>query len=368
MTAEQNMPSPDVSVLIPACNKERQIAEAVRSVLNQTWRNLEVIVADDASTDRTAEIVRELAAADSRLHLVTHAENQGTLRTRLDAFKASSGRYVMCLDADDTLDPGGAEYLLHTAERGAADMVGFGARLLHGGRTIGTIDAVRQTLNGRKIFETAFRHHLYNWSICLKLVRRELFERAAAETENFYCVSAEDFYFYTILSFYAERLFLCGKIFYNYRISDGLTGETSPESFRRFATLLDALQAVRLFLEAKNMAGTFGDAFEMREREHFRMLLERFPGTAEALTLLTEKYEPEKVRQYLAEFYSSEYAESAFNALTRGEALPARPESRSAEQSSPSAGKRLERFIRPESALWFLLKRITDRVRWRKYV
>ena len=367
MTAERNMPAPDVSVLIPACNKERQIAEAVRSVLDQTWRDLEVIVADDASTDRTAEIVRELAAADPRLHLITHAENQGTLRTRLDAFQASSGRYVMCLDADDTLDADCVEYLLRIAKRGEADMVGFGARLLRGGKTIGTIDAVRQILNGRKIFETAFRHHLYNWSICLKLVRRDLFEKAAAETETFYCVSAEDFYFYTILSFYAQRLILCGKVFYNYRIADGLTGESSPGSFRRFATLLDALQAVRRFLDAKDPEGSFGDAFEMREREHFRMLLERFPGTADALTLLTGKYDPEKVRRYLAEFYSPEYAESAFAALTRGEPLPVRPENRSDGRSDLSAGKRLEQFIRPESALWFLLKRITDWVRWRKF-
>ena len=367
MTAERNKPAPDVSVLIPACGKERQIAAAVRSVLNQTWHDLEVIVADDASTDRTAEIVRELAAADPRLHLVTHTENLGTLRTRLDAFAASSGRYVMCLDADDTLDAGCVEYLLRTAERGQADMVGFGARLIRGGKTIGTTDAVRQTLNGQKIFEAAFRYHLYNWSVCLKLVRRDLFERAAAETENFYCVSAEDFYFYTILSFYAQRLILCGKVFYNYQIADGLTGESSPESFRRFATLLDALQAVRRFLAAKNIADTFGDAFTTREREHFRMLMERFPGTAEALKLITGKYEQEKVRQYLAEFYSPEYAESAFSALSRGEVLPPRPENRTDGRPDRTAGKRLERFIRPESALWFLLKRITDWVRWRKF-
>ena len=360
---------PDITVLIPAHNKERQIAQAVQSVLNQSWKNLAVTVTDDASTDRTADIVRKMAESDRRIRLVVHAENQGTLRSRLDAFKASSGRYLLCLDADDTLDRECAETLLHLAERENADLTGFGARLLREGRTIAAADAVKHTLTGRNIFETAFCHHLYSWSVCLKLIRRDLFERAAAELEPIYCVSAEDFYFYTILSYHAERLILSGRIFYNYQIAAGLTGESGRESFRRYASMLDALQAVRRFLVRKGIAEQYASAFAEREREHFHLLLNRFPGDADALAFLTGKYDPAAVRKYLAEFYTPEYAETAFAALERKTDFPAKPAGRSIRTDENTPVRKLSNLLLPpESRRWFMVKRSLDWVRWRKYL
>ena len=128
-------PGPAVSVLIPAYNKERHIERAVRSVLNQSLHDLEVVITDDASTDRTSEIIGKLAESDSRIRIVTHSENCGTLISRLDAFQASSGRYLLCLDADDTLDRECAGSLLKIAEKTDSDLTGFGARLLDGSKT-----------------------------------------------------------------------------------------------------------------------------------------------------------------------------------------------------------------------------------------
>ena len=356
---------PLVSVLIPAYNKERTIGRAVRSVLAQTCRDLEVIVSDDASPDRTADRVRELADADSRVILVTHDRNQGTLLNRLDAFRASSGRYLLCLDADDTLDPECASSLVALAEKDSADMVGFGARLLSGGRITGTVDAVKHRLSGKNVFEAAFCRHMYNWSVCLKLIRRGLFEKAAGETEKFYCVSAEDFYFYTILSRYAERLTMSGRIFYNYHITEGLTGECGPDAFRRLATMLDALNAIRRFLQKEGIWETYSAAFADREREHFFLLLERFSGDAASLSVLTEKYDPAAVKRLLAEFHSPEYADRLFAAVNAGTPPPALPERK--RKSGTDWTKSLEKLLPPESWPWFLAKRCADRIRWRKY-
>ena len=363
---DQSTSRPDISVIIPVCNKEQQLERAVRSILDQTLKNLEVIVADDGSTDRTAEIIRTLAASDPRVRAVTHPENLGTLQTRLDAFHASTGRYLLCLDADDTLDPECAAALLALAEREQADLVGFGARLLAGKKTLGTVDAVRHTLTGRNIFETVFCHHLYNWSICMKLIRRDLFEKAEKDLESFYCVSAEDFYFYTVLSYHAGRLIMSGRIFYNYFITEGLTGETAAGSFRRYATMLDALQAVRRFLQKNGLSEKYADAFERREREHFRMLLKRFPGTAEALSLLLEKYDAEKVRKYLTEFFSPEYAEASLAAQGQKKPLPEKPSGPADPVPGPME-KLSKMLLPPESPQWFLAKRCTDWIRWRKY-
>ena len=356
---------PLISVMIPAYNKERTIVRAVRSVLDQSCRELEVIVSDDASTDGTRDRVRELAAEDDRVRLVTHDRNQGTLLNRLSAFEVSAGKYLLCLDADDTLDPDCASTLFDLAEKESADLVGFGARLLSGGRNIGTVDAVKRTLTGKNIFEAAFCRHLYNWSVCLKLIRRDLFEKAAAETEKMFCISAEDFYFYTILSHFAERLVMSGRIFYNYHISEGLTGECGPDSFRRMATMLDALNGLRRFLIKAGLMESYADAFAEREREHFFLLLERFPGDAASLEVMTGKYDPAAVKKYLTEFYSPEYAEQALSAAAAGTPLPTLPERK--RETRPDWKKLLEKLLPPESPQWYLAKRCADRIRWREY-
>lgn len=94
--------TPLVSVLIPAFNSEKYIDETIKSVLNQTWKNIEVIVVDDGSTDGTFE--RASTYKSERLK-VFKQENSGACRARNFAFEMSSGDIIQYLDADDILDP-----------------------------------------------------------------------------------------------------------------------------------------------------------------------------------------------------------------------------------------------------------------------
>lgn len=90
---------PLVSVIIPAYNAERFIADAVRSVLDQSWRELEVIVVDDGSTDGTADRVRPFLA-DPRVRYVRQ-ENAGPAAARNRGIELAHGDYVAFCDADD---------------------------------------------------------------------------------------------------------------------------------------------------------------------------------------------------------------------------------------------------------------------------
>lgn len=96
---------PLVSILMPARNSEQFIAEAVQSVLAQTYSNWELIIIDDASTDRTWEIAQKLVAADSRIRLLRNAErvNIGESMNRLLA--AAKGRIIARMDSDDIMLP-----------------------------------------------------------------------------------------------------------------------------------------------------------------------------------------------------------------------------------------------------------------------
>lgn len=90
-----------VSVIMPAYNAAETIEKSIRSVLMQTHRNLELIVADDGSTDGTADVVEKIAAEDARVRLLRNAENRGCYFVRNDALRASKGNYIAIQDADD---------------------------------------------------------------------------------------------------------------------------------------------------------------------------------------------------------------------------------------------------------------------------
>ena len=359
---------PRISILIPAFNKEKHIERALRSVAEQTLRDLEIIVIDDASTDSTAELVRKFAGKDKRVRLIRHEQNRGTLSARITGFREAGGDYVMCLDADDTLDPDCAEKTFALAKKYDCEIVGFGARLLRAGKTSGTIDAVRGRLSAPHVFEAAFCDHSYNWSVCLKLFRRDLFEKALADTEDFYCVSAEDFYFYTILSFYAQKIVFPGKIFYNYYIEEGLTGhQNTPESFRRMATMLDALKAVSRFLKKQNES-KYDIAFKQREQEHLQLLFSRFPSTdgAGSMQFLLEQYPEAVIMENMQLYFGTDFTEKAFLAVRNNESFPQLPEQNGSEQLS-FRKKVIAALLPPESPQWFLSKRIHDLLKWRKY-
>src|SRR5215831_14983387 len=109
------MSSPLVSVIIPAFNVEKWIAEAIDSVLHQSFRDLEVIVADDGSTDRTGEIVEKFKVRD--VVVLRRSANVGKPLTVAEAFPMVQGRYTTIHDADDFSFPNRFERQVEVLER-----------------------------------------------------------------------------------------------------------------------------------------------------------------------------------------------------------------------------------------------------------
>lgn len=90
---------PTVSIIIPTYNRSHIIGRALQSVLNQTYRDFEVIVADDGSTDGTEAVVKEFN--DERIRYIRHEENKGVSAARNTAIKAAEGKYIAFQDSDD---------------------------------------------------------------------------------------------------------------------------------------------------------------------------------------------------------------------------------------------------------------------------
>lgn len=115
--------SPRVSVLMPAYNAERYIAEAIHSLQGQTMQDWELIVVDDCSTDGTAQQLRRLAEEDSRIRPVFNAENRGAAGSRNLALAMHRGEYIALLDADDVWRADKLARQLETAEKTGAEIV-----------------------------------------------------------------------------------------------------------------------------------------------------------------------------------------------------------------------------------------------------
>ena len=92
---------PLVSVVMPVCNSEPYLCDSIGSVLKQSMTNFELIVVDDASADRSVEIIDEMAAADPRITFISLKENRGVAEARNIALTSARGHYVAFLDSDD---------------------------------------------------------------------------------------------------------------------------------------------------------------------------------------------------------------------------------------------------------------------------
>ena len=103
--AESGASGPRVSVLMPTHDSEGSIRIALQGLLEQTWRNLEVLVVDDCSLDATADVVAQVAANDCRVKLLRHRVNTGAYGARRTALEQASGDLITVHDADDWSHP-----------------------------------------------------------------------------------------------------------------------------------------------------------------------------------------------------------------------------------------------------------------------
>lgn len=98
------MNSPVISIIIPIYKVEKYIHQCIESVINQTYKNLEIILVDDGSPDNCPQICDSFAEKDNRIKVI-HKENSGLVSARQAGLKAAAGDYVGFVDGDDWIEP-----------------------------------------------------------------------------------------------------------------------------------------------------------------------------------------------------------------------------------------------------------------------
>lgn len=164
-----------ISILIPAYNSEKEIYTCIRSLLEQTYHDYEVIVVDDGSTDRTGSRLDFYAKIYPELITVIHQENRDVSAARNAALKAAKGEFVLFLDSDDWMKRRTLETLAAAQARYEADVVICGN--VNEGR-VTTRRHVRRVLvpHKRTLMKMLMKDRQvrnYAWG---KLIRRSLFD------------------------------------------------------------------------------------------------------------------------------------------------------------------------------------------------
>lgn len=233
----------EVSVIIPSYNSEEYIAQALSSVLNQSYRNLEVILIDDASTDSSTEIA--LSFPDKRLKIIRNKQNKGVSYSRNQGIKAAKGKWIALLDSDDWYAPKRLERLLEVGESNDADMVADDLFLLvdgeqHHWSTLFTeapqykeypfsvIDAVKFVSSDRLPPINAKR----GWSLgyTKPLIRREFLRKNNIwYNEKIYV--GEDFILYLECLKQKAKFYLLAQPYYYYRIRTSSLSTRKPTEF-----------------------------------------------------------------------------------------------------------------------------------------
>jgi teichuronic acid biosynthesis glycosyltransferase TuaG len=108
---------------MPAYNAGRFIEEAIRSVMDQTYRDWQLLVIDDGSTDDTVQVVQRLCREDDRITLLQNPENMGVAHSRNRGLSLCQGRWAALLDSDDVWHPGKLEAQLALAEKTGAQII-----------------------------------------------------------------------------------------------------------------------------------------------------------------------------------------------------------------------------------------------------
>lgn len=236
--------SPLVSVVLSVYNGEKYLDEAIKSILNQTYKNFEFIIIDDGSTDKSLEIIK--CYDDKRIVLISR-ENRGLIASLNEGIKKAKGKYIARMDADDVSLPLRFGEQIKFMEKNldigicGTAVIGFGENIKENLWKLSTND---KTIKTELLFSSCFAHPT------VMIRKRIMLENELYYDENF--VHAEDFELWTQMAKYTKFANLKTPLL-KYRIIDSsITREADKNIEQRYQTIKAIFEKSLKKLDIKN--------------------------------------------------------------------------------------------------------------------
>lgn len=210
-----------ISIIVPIYNVEKYVRQCIESIINQTYKNLQIILVDDGSTDTSGLICDEYASIDDRIEVV-HKKNGGLVTARKIGLQKAKGEYIGFVDGDDYIDDNMYESLLGYILKQDVDMVHTGYWYEKGNATYSNTN-----------FETGFiecpedksmllrnilvQHTNIEHSIWSKLFKRALIVKSYYDV-NDECSYGEDLVCMISAIINSDRMYILNRAYYHYRV------------------------------------------------------------------------------------------------------------------------------------------------------
>ncbi len=230
-----------VSIIVPVYNVEDFLEETIVSILNQSYKNYEVIFVNDGSTDNSADIINRYMSSFKSVKLINQ-ENSGVSIARNVGIDASSGEYIYFFDSDDLLEPTALESCVSLMSKKNLDMLFFEAAVLYQvsqnsvkGDFLYERPVTRDVVTGLEFFKRSITERKYIVSPCCYIARREVYENLRFLPDTLH----EDNLFTTLaLIKEAQRVFSVKEAFFIRRLRPGsiMTKDKTIEHMNGYMT------------------------------------------------------------------------------------------------------------------------------------
>lgn len=218
---EKKVNTPQISVIIPAFNCDEYLKECIISIINQTYENLEIVIVNDGSIDKTQEICETFSKQDRRIHLI-NKKNEGVAIARNTGVKYATSKYITFVDADDILHPSYVEFLYQLLKKNEADIAVCGIRTFYNNYVQENKDFQENEepvyeLTGIQALEKMLYRKGLSVSPCVKLVKREILENHLFPPNTLFEDLAVVYKWFAV----SDKVVFCLRPLYYYRIRKG---------------------------------------------------------------------------------------------------------------------------------------------------
>lgn len=222
MDQDKQISKPRVSVIIPVYNTEAYVEEAIRSIMNQTLRDIEIIIIDDGSTDNSLTLIKKLAVEDNRIAYHSQA-NQGQSVARNVGIEKARGEYIYFMDSDDFLEEEALECCNERIKRNKLDFLLFNANILNEDKKFkisfdykSPVLSESSIYSGTSMLFTLLNQKTYRCSPCIHFISLKTLQ--SINLKYFPGIIHEDELFSALLYLQSQRIGYINRTFFHRRI------------------------------------------------------------------------------------------------------------------------------------------------------
>lgn len=274
-----------LSVIIPNYNNEQYLKNSLECLVNQTYKNIEIIVVNDGSKGKCDEIMEKYQKKDDRIKYIKHEENKGLFQAKITGADNATGDYIAFLDADDYTSIDFYRTLMNSAEKNNSDIV-IGKMVLDyddGRKKIFNLFNMNfDVLKGDECLKEYFRQEGLNFTwhtTCNKIYSMKIWKKARKHYQKLTTrlLMTEDFAFSTVLFYYATKITQTQNDCYFYCKHEGASTSIEDINYKKVINNINDLKTsftfVENFLKEVNVFDKYKAQFE--EWKHLYSIMHR---------------------------------------------------------------------------------------------